>query len=125
MTQAGRTNLAHQIESQPEELERLSGSGSVRPEVHGAAEALHRVQRIWMVGTGTSQHAAHLGAAMLQDAGRAAHAVSSRQSVKNDPLVGGKDGVVFHTHSGEPSYALAPLALASAAALQTITIACT
>ena len=90
MTQAARTNLAHQIASQPDELERLLTSGSVRQEVHAAAEALHRVRRIWMVGTGTSQHAAHLGAAMLQDAGRSAHAVSSMQFVKNAPIVGPK-----------------------------------
>jgi glucosamine--fructose-6-phosphate aminotransferase (isomerizing) len=123
MTQAGRTNLAHQIASQPEELERLLSSGSVRQEVHAAAEALHRVRRIWMVGTGTSQHAAHLGAAMLQDAGRSAHAVSSMQFVKNAPIVGPKDGVVIVTHTGETSYALSARALAFAAAIQTVTIA--
>jgi glucosamine--fructose-6-phosphate aminotransferase (isomerizing) len=123
MTQAGRTNLAHQIASQPDELERLLASGSVRQEVHAAAEALHRVRRIWMVGTGTSQHAAHLGAAMLQDAGRSAHAVSSMQFVKNAPIVGPKDGVVIVTHTGETSYALSARALAFAAAIQTVTIA--
>ena len=123
MTQSGRTNLAHQIASQPDELQRLLTSGSVRQEVHAAAEALHRVRRIWMVGTGTSQHAAHLGAAMLQDAGRSAHAVSSMQFVKNAPIVGPKDGVVIVTHTGETSYALAARALAFAAAIQTVTIA--
>jgi len=122
MTQAGRTNLAHQIASQPEELERLLSSGSVRQEVHAAAEALHRVRRIWMVGTGTSQHAAHLGAAMLQDAGRSAHAVSSMQFVKNAPIVGPKDGVVIVTHTGETSYALSARALAFAAPIQTVMI---
>src|ERR1044072_7122113 len=123
MTQACRTNLAHQIASQPDELERLLTSGTVRQEVHAAAEALHRVRRIWMVGTGTSQHAAHLGAAMLQDAGRSAHAVSSMQFVKNAPIVGPKDGVVVVTHTGERSYALSARALAFAAAIQTVTIA--
>jgi glutamine---fructose-6-phosphate transaminase (isomerizing) len=123
MTQAGRTNLAHQIASQPDELERVLTSGAIRQEVHAAAEALHRVRRIWMVGTGTSQHAAHLGAAMLQDAGRSAHAVSSMQFVKNAPIVGPKDGVVIVTHTGETSYALAARALAFAAAIQTVTIA--
>lgn len=123
MTQSGRTKLAHQIASQPDELERLLTSGAVRQEVHAAAEALHRVRRIWMVGTGTSQHAAHLGAAMLQDAGRSAHAVSSMQFVKNAPIVGPKDGVVIVTHTGETSYALAARALAFAAAIQTVTIA--
>jgi glutamine---fructose-6-phosphate transaminase (isomerizing) len=123
MTQAGSSNLAHQIASQPDELQRLLTSGSVRQEVHAAAEALHRVRRIWMVGTGTSQHAAHLGAAMLQDAGRSAHAVSSMQFVKNAPIVGPKDGVVVVSHTGETSYALSARALAFAAAIQTATIA--
>src|SRR3954451_3090641 len=122
MTQAGRTNLAHQIASQPDELERLLSSRTVRQEVHAAAEALHRVRRIWMVGTGTSQHAAHLGAAMLQDAGRSAHAVSSMQFVKNAPIVGPHDGVVIFTHTGETSYALAARALAFTAGLQTVMI---
>jgi glucosamine--fructose-6-phosphate aminotransferase (isomerizing) len=76
-----------------------------------------------MVGTGTSQHAAHLGAAMLQDAGRSAHAVSSMQFVKNAPIVGPHDGVVVVTHTGETSYALAARALAFTAGLQTVTIA--
>ena len=50
---------------------------------------------------------ASLGAAMLQDAGRSAHAVSSMQFVKNAPIVGPQDGVVIITHTGETAYALA------------------
>jgi glucosamine--fructose-6-phosphate aminotransferase (isomerizing) len=122
MAQPGPTELSRQIRSQPEELERLLVSGTVKAQVHAAAEALHRVRRIWMVGTGTSQHAAHLGAAMLQDAGRSAHAVSSMQFVKNAPIVGPHDGVVVFTHTGETSYALAARALAFTAGLQTVTI---
>jgi glutamine---fructose-6-phosphate transaminase (isomerizing) len=116
------TQLEHQIRSQPDELERILTSGAVKAQVHAAAEALHRVRRIWVVGTGTSQHAANLGAAMLQDAGRSAHAVSSMQFVKNAPIVGPQDGVVIITHTGETAYALAARALAFSAGLQTITI---
>jgi glucosamine--fructose-6-phosphate aminotransferase (isomerizing) len=116
------TELWRQIQSQPDELERVLISGSVKAQVHAAAEALHRVRRIWVVGTGTSQHAAHLGAAMLQDAGRSAHAVSSMQFVKNAPIVGPQDGIVVITHTGETSYALAARALAFNAGLQTVTI---
>jgi glucosamine--fructose-6-phosphate aminotransferase (isomerizing) len=122
MAQPGSTHLSQQIRSQPDELERLLGSGAVKGQVHAAAEALHRVRRIWMVGTGTSQHAAHLGAAMLQDAGRSAHAVSSMQFVKNAPIVGPHDGVVVFTHTGETSYALAARALAFTAGLQTVMV---
>jgi glucosamine--fructose-6-phosphate aminotransferase (isomerizing) len=121
MSRSG-TQLEYQIRSQPDELERVLTAGSVKAQVHAAAEALHRVRRIWVVGTGTSQHAALLGAAMLQDAGRSAHAVSSMQFVKNAPIVGPQDGVVVVTHTGETAYALAARALAFAAGLQTITI---
>ncbi len=117
------TELWRQIVSQPDELERMLIAGTVREQVHAAAESLHRVRRIWVVGTGTSQHAAHLGAAMLQDAGRSAHAVSSMQFVKNAPIVGPQDGIVVITHTGETSYALAARALAVTAGLQTVTIA--
>jgi glucosamine--fructose-6-phosphate aminotransferase (isomerizing) len=120
MTQG--TELWRQIQSQPDELDRVLVSGSVKAQVHAAAEALHRVRRIWVVGTGTSQHAAHLGAGMLQDAGRSAHAVSSMQFVKNAPIVGPQDGIVVITHTGETSYALAARALAFSAGLQTVTI---
>jgi glucosamine--fructose-6-phosphate aminotransferase (isomerizing) len=123
MAQPGSTYLSHQIRMQPAELERLLVSGTAKAQVHMAAEALHRVRRIWMVGTGTSQHAAHLGAAMLQDVGRSAHAVSSMQFVKNAPIVGPHDGVVIVTHTGETSYALAARALAFAAGMQTVMIA--
>ena len=122
MSMSGTSNLRRQIASQPDELERVLVSGTIRGQVHAAAESLHRVRRIWVVGTGTSQHAAHLGAAMLQDAGRSAHAVSSMQFVKNAPIVGPHDAVVVITHTGETAYALAARALAFANGLQTVTI---
>src|SRR5207247_4260510 len=100
------THLEQQIRSQPEQLERVFTSGSVKAQVHAAAEALHRVRRIWVVGTGTSQHAANLGAAMLQAAGRPAPSRSSMQIVKNSPIVGPQDGVVVITHTGDAAYAL-------------------
>ena len=118
----GMTNLERQIRSQPDELDRMLSDPRLREQVHVAAEGLHRVRRIWVVGTGTSQHAAHLGAAMLQDAGRSAHAVSSMQFVRNAPIVGPHDGVVVITHTGETAYALAARALAFQAGLQTFTI---
>ena len=122
MAQAAPTQLAAQIRSQPDALEHMLIAGTVKAQVHAAAEALHRVRRIWVVGTGTSQHAAFLGAAMLQDAGRSAHAVSSMQFVKNAPIVDQADGVVVITHTGETSYALSARALAVLAGMQTITI---
>jgi len=111
-----------QIVSQPAALDAMLADPSIRQQVHAAAEGLHRVRRIWVVGTGSSQHVAALGAGMLQDAGRSAHAVSSMQFVRNAPIVGPHDGVVIISHSGESAYALAARALAFAAGLQTFTI---
>ncbi|HLB39170.1 MAG TPA: SIS domain-containing protein [Actinomycetota bacterium] len=122
MSSSASTQLQRQILSQPDELERVSVAGSVKAQVHAAAEALHRVRRIWVVGTGTSQHAALLGAVMLQDAGRSAHAVSSMQFVKNAPIVGPQDGVIVITHTGETAYTLSARALAVMGGLQTVTI---
>jgi glucosamine--fructose-6-phosphate aminotransferase (isomerizing) len=116
------THLETQILSQPDELQRLLTDSRTREQVHVAAEGLHRVRRIWVVGTGSSQHAAILGASMLQDAGRSAQAVSSMQFVRNAPIVGPHDGVVIITHTGGTAYALAARALAFTAGLQTITI---
>ena len=118
----GTTELERQIRSQPDELDRLVSDNRTKQQAHEAAEGLHRVRRIWVVGTGTSQHAAALGAAMLQDAGRSAHAVSSMQFVRNAPIVGPHDGVIVITHTGETAYALAARALAFTAGLQTVTI---
>jgi glucosamine--fructose-6-phosphate aminotransferase (isomerizing) len=116
-THPGVTNLEHQIRSQPAELERLLASAGTRAQVHQAAEGLHRARRIWVVGTGTSQHAAALGAGMLQDAGRAAHAVSSMQFVRWAPIVGPQDGVVIISHTAETAYARSAHALAFEAGL--------
>ena len=72
MAAQASTYLEHQIRSQPDELFRLLTSETTREQVHAAAEGLQRSRRIWLVGTGTSHHAAILGAGMLQDAGRSA-----------------------------------------------------
>jgi glucosamine--fructose-6-phosphate aminotransferase (isomerizing) len=119
--QAG-TNLERQIRSQPAELAHLLTSEKVQEQIHTAAQSLQRSRRIWLVGTGTSYHAAILGAGMLQDAGRAAVAVSSMRFVAWAPIVGPEDTIIVITHTGETSYALAARALAMLAGLDVITI---
>jgi glutamine---fructose-6-phosphate transaminase (isomerizing) len=116
------TNLEQQIRSQPEELFRIVSSEKVRQQVHVATESLQRARRIWIVGTGTSHHAAILGAGMLQDAGRAATPMSSMRFVHWAPIIGPEDVIVVITHTGETAYALAARALATNAGLHTITI---
>ena len=116
------TNLETQIRSQPDELSHLLTSEKVREQIHAAAEGLQRSRRIWLVGTGTSHHAAILGAGMLQDAGRSAVAVSSMRFVVWAPIVGPDDAVVVISHTGETAYALAARALATTAGLHVITV---
>ena len=100
----------------------MLGSATVKQQVHEAAEGLQRARRIWVVGTGTSQHAAALGAAMLQEAGRSAHAVSSMQFVRHAPIVGPQDAVIVITHTAETAYALAARSLAFGAGLDVIMV---
>jgi glucosamine--fructose-6-phosphate aminotransferase (isomerizing) len=97
------TALERAIRSQPEELARIAA----QTPVHAAVERLHRAHRIWLVGTGTSQHAAELGAAMLNQAGRAAQAVPSMHFVTWAPHVAQHDGVVVISHNAgdETAYA--------------------
>jgi glucosamine--fructose-6-phosphate aminotransferase (isomerizing) len=116
------TKLEEQIRSQPEELFRLVTSERVSEQVRVSAEALNRARRIWVVGTGTSYHAAILGAGLLQDAGRAATPMSSMRFVHWAPIVGPEDMIVVITHTGETAYALAARALATTAGIHTITI---
>lgn len=122
MVSAGTTALERQIRSQPAAIEHMLTSPTVRQQVHLATEGLHRARRLWVVGTGTSLHAAELGAAMLMEAGRAATVVPAMQFVTQAPVIGPKDGVIVITHTGETSYALAVRALAFTGGLDTVTI---
>ena len=116
------TNLEHQIRSQPDALTALLGSADVRRQVHEAAERLHRSRRLWVVGTGTSLHAAELGASLIQLSGRQAHAVPAMQFVDFAPLVGPQDGVIVITHTAETAFALSTRAQAFTAGLGPVMI---
>jgi glutamine---fructose-6-phosphate transaminase (isomerizing) len=114
------TQLERAIRSQPEQLDRLVRGGDLHPQIEG----LRQCRRIWLVGTGTSQHAAELGAMMLHDAGRAATAMSSMGFVDHAPPVGGDDGVIIISHNAgaETAYAAAAYRLATDAGLHVIAI---
>lgn len=116
------TQLEEQIRSQPAALEHMVGSVPVRQRVHAAAEGLHRARRIWVVGTGTSYHAAELGAAMIREAGRSAQAYPSQQFVHQAPNVAPQDALVVITHTAETAYALAVRSLGFQAGLDIVTI---
>jgi glutamine---fructose-6-phosphate transaminase (isomerizing) len=122
MSMQSSTKLESQIRSQPDELSRLLTSDRARDQTVVAADRLKRSKRIWLVGTGTSHHAAILGAVMLQDAGRSAVAVSSMRFVVWAPIVGPDDAIILITHTGETAYALAARALATSADLDVMMI---
>jgi len=114
------TALERAIRSQPDELERLAA----QPIAHDLVERLKQCHRIWLVGTGTSQHAAELGAAMFHEAGRAAQAVSSMHFVNWAPPVGPSDGLILISHNAgeETAYASAAYAQAINAGLRVLAI---
>ena len=116
------TNLERQIRSQPDELSRLLNAHETQAQVREAAEGLHRAHRIWIVGTGSSLHAAEIGAALFAEAGRAATVVSAMRFVTTAPVMGAQDSVVVISHTGETAYALAARAVAFEHRLDTVTI---
>jgi len=114
------TALERQIRSQPQELDRLA----THHLGHDVIERLAQCRRIWLVGTGTSFHAAELGAAMLYEAGRGAQAIPSMQFVNWAPPVDRRDGMVLISHNAglETAYAAAAYRQAKDAGLRVLAI---
>lgn len=111
------TALDAMIAAQPTALETLADP---EPTAKPAA-LLDPASRIWLVGTGTSQHAAELGAAALLDAGRDARAVAA--ALFEPRLLRAGDAVVVITHTGETPYALRARRITLDAGLPLVTIA--
>ena len=116
------SNLERQILSQPDELNRLVTSHESREQVRVAAEGLHRAHRLWIVGTGSSLHAAELGALLLSEAGRGAVVVPAMRFVTMAPVIGPQDAIILISHTGETAYALAARALAVTHGIDTLTV---
>jgi glucosamine--fructose-6-phosphate aminotransferase (isomerizing) len=114
------TALERQIRSQPQELDRLATHSLG----HDVVERLAQCRRIWLVGTGTSFHAAELGAAMFYEAGRGAQAIPSMQFVNWAPPVDRRDGMVLISHNAglETAYAAAAYRQAKDAGLRVLAI---
>jgi glutamine---fructose-6-phosphate transaminase (isomerizing) len=114
------TALERQIASQPDQLEAVLA----RPLPSSAVERLRDASRIWLVGTGTSQHAAELGAWMFQEGGRAAHAMGSMAFANRTPPLADGDALVLISHNAgaETAYAGAAWTLATAAGLPAVAI---
>jgi glutamine---fructose-6-phosphate transaminase (isomerizing) len=114
------TALERQIASQPEQIEAVLQ----RPLPRSAIERLSGAPRIWVVGTGTSQHAAELGAWMFQEAGRGAHAMSSMAFANRTPPFADADALLLISHNAgaETAYAGAAWTVASRAGLPAVAI---
>ncbi|HVW45443.1 MAG TPA: hypothetical protein VHA76_00195 [Solirubrobacterales bacterium] len=74
-------------------------------DLEAAVARLAGAGRAWLVGTGTSEHAALLGAAMLAGAGLDARAVSGQGFVVAPPRLGADDAVVVISHTATTRFA--------------------
>ncbi len=71
-----------------------------------ATAQLADARRVWLVGTGTSEHAALLGAAMLTSAGLDARAASGQAfAIAPPPLLGPDDAVLVISHTATTIFA--------------------
>jgi len=110
------TELEAAIKAQPDELRRLS-----ELDVGQATKRLASGERVWIVGTGSSWHAAELGAAMFARAGIDARPATSNEFVRSVRLRAG-DGVVVLSHTGSTAYARAARQRALDIGAETVTI---
>ncbi len=120
MSATHTTELERAIHAQAAELTRLLET----PIPHGIVERLRQARRIWVVGTGTSLHAAELAASMLHDAGRAAQATSSMRFVNWAPPVDPADALLLISHNAgqETAYAAAAFTMAMDAGLRVVAV---
>ena len=96
----GMSRLEAMIRRQPEELQRLA-----QLDVAAHADRLRGCRRVVLVGTGTSQHAAELGALMLYDAGVDALACPAATFGRGDLPLRDGDGLIVISHTAETAYA--------------------
>jgi glutamine---fructose-6-phosphate transaminase (isomerizing) len=106
---------------QPEDLRRLLGDWKPTEE---AAQRLSAARRVFLVGIGTSYHAALVGSWLLRAAGRDARAVSSFDfsTYPESFVVTADDAVVVMAHSGVKTYSTMALQRAAAVGATRISV---
>jgi glucosamine--fructose-6-phosphate aminotransferase (isomerizing) len=111
------TALERAIPSQPAELELAAH------DLTGVAARLEGRRRVWLVGTGSSQHAAELGAMALAEAGLDARWSGSSEFVRGAARPQSDDAVLVISHTARTSFAVAAreAALTSGAEMLSIT----
>jgi glucosamine--fructose-6-phosphate aminotransferase (isomerizing) len=89
-----------------------------------AAEAAERLRdrRVYLVGTGTSWHAAAIGATWLRAAGLDATAVQAADAATDGPVAAAGDALVLLSHRGTKRYTGQALAAARAAGASVVLI---
>lgn len=112
-----KTALFDMIRTQSDAISRLAGADLSAP-----AERLAGAQRVLLVGTGTSQHAAELGAMMLADAGIDARWSTAAQFARWRAPWRDGDAVVVITHTAETAFALTCREQALAAGVPVVSI---
>jgi glucosamine--fructose-6-phosphate aminotransferase (isomerizing) len=94
------TALEETIAAQGDLLESV-----LRVDVGSAAARIEPAPRIWLVGTGTSQHAAELGATMFAAADADVRWASAAGFAWGQPRLTGDDAVVVISHTTETAFA--------------------
>lgn len=110
--------MAKTMERQPEDLERILADWEP---VEAAAARIAR-RRIFVVGTGTSFHAANQGAYFLRLAGADARAVAAEESALWGPGPTPADALVLLSHRGTKRYTSRVLARARSEGMPTVVI---
>lgn len=111
------TALEEMVGRQAQALDEIAGI-----DLSGACEKLAGAERVVLVGTGTSEHAAQLGAYLLGTAGIRARSVGAAALARWERLDPG-DAVIVISHTGTTAFALRcrQAALADGRALVSIT----
>lgn len=111
------TALLRMIGTQADALERISGL-----DLAGPVAVLAQASRVIVVGTGTSLHAAELGAMMLARAGRDAYACPAATWARWAPGPRAGDAVCVITHTAQTAYPARSRADALAAGVPVVSI---
>ncbi|OJF11278.1 SIS domain-containing protein [Couchioplanes caeruleus] len=112
------TSALHRtIHTQADAIEEMAGADLADP-----ARRLCDVRRVLLVGTGTSRHAADLGALLLRDARADAYSFAAEQFVTWGPALRPDDAVVVISHTGRTAYSRRAREVARSAGCHLLTI---
>lgn len=117
---AGRYAMYTTMHRQPADLRALLAAGW--DGANEAAGLLAEAQRVFVVGIGTSFHAAQIGATLLHAAGSDARAVDSHEFATYPPALRAGDAVIVMAHKGTKQYSAHAVKLAKAVGIPCIGI---